>query len=496
MLGLNRGKDVEKTTPGRQHRKQLSMSSDHTHQQVVQFNDNSHEAGGKGDIGRELFSFPKPEHKENMSDYINNHKQGDIFPYIAVTGKEEETKDNRISRLRAFTSPYNKSSKPDMRVNGVMLDMLIGSMHIDDLKNYVNEKDLSRNQLKENKRFKNIGSHAFEKPYIQLKRITGEFVPLLSGTSDYTDLFFSLHDGRLLDNQVVVQSNKIPTNNVGIIELTCDYCIPTKDIKQLSLRYELARPIMKDNFQWGTISLSISVDESDTPYLTPKIEAMAVIKAPYTAMEEQSVDPDHKDVTYTANQIAKFRQMFTDGDIMDNDEPKKEKSKMSSYSKSTIRGLKKGTAGPEHLGNLDGWGQLEGMKKPLIEEGLASVSADSGDEDEVTNQKTLKEWEMEQENMRQALKALKDEANSWENLHQSLRETSEDLKREERKFKKRNPKKSSLKKKTSTELVPRGVIFNSSSSDESEPEIMKLMKEHNDKTKPSKGSVSFNIHEV
>jgi len=385
----------------------VSRSSDHEHAQVV-FKDTANDGSKTAEMSRELFSFPKPETKETMADYLNNHKEGDIFPYIAVTGKEEESKDSRLARMRAFVSPYNKSVKPEMRINGVVLDMLVGSLHIDDLKSYVDQTRLSKAEKRENKSFRNIEEHVFTKPYVQLRKVIGEFVPLLSGTADYTDLVLSLQDGRLLDNQVIVQSNKLPTNSSGIFELSCDYCIPTKDIKQLSIKYELARPIMKEDFQWGAISFSISISESDTPYLTPKVEAMAVVRAPYTAMEEVLSDPDHKDVTYTSSQIKQFRQLYSQGDIADNDEPMRERMKISSYSKSTIRGAQKALQGPSHLGNVDGWSQLQGMKKPLLADGEASVDAASGDEDDIdVKQTTRDEWEKEQERVRKQFEGMR-----------------------------------------------------------------------------------------
>jgi hypothetical protein len=385
----------------------VSRSSEHEHAQVV-FQDTSNDGSKAAEMGRELFAFPKPETKETMADYLNNHKDGDVFPYIAVTGKEEETKDSRLARMRAFVSPYNKSVKPEMRINGVVLDMLVGSLHIDDLKSYVDQTRLTKAEKRENKSFRNLEEHVFTKPYVQLRKVTGEFVPLLSGTADYTDLVMSLQDGRLLDNQVIVQSNKLPTNSSGIFELSCDYCIPTKDIRQLSIKYELARPIMKEDFQWGSVSFSISISESDTPYLTPKVEAMAVVRAPYTAMEEVVSDPDHKDVTYTSSQIKQFRQLYGQGDIADNDEPMKEKLKKSSYSKSSMRGGQKALDGPSHLGDIDGWGQLKGMKKPLLGDGEASIDAASEDEDDIqVTQQTKDQWEIEQEKVRKQIEGMR-----------------------------------------------------------------------------------------
>lgn len=465
-LFQSKPKAVSKT-PKRTSGKKVTESNDHEYKQVIGFQDASNDGSRPSEMGRELFSFPKPEHKETMADYINNHKEGDIFPYVTVTGQEDETKDSRLARLRSFVSPYGKSVKPEMRINGVILDLLDGSLCIDELKQHVDNSILSKAKIKENKRFNDINEHVFTKPYVQLRRITGEFVPLLSGTADYTDLVFSLQDGRLLDHQIVVQSNKIPTNSAGVFEMSCDYCIPTRDIRQLSIKYELARPIMREGYQWGTVSMCISICEADTPYITPKVEAIGIVRMPYTAMEDQEADPDHKDITYTASQIKRFRDMYLEGAIADNDEPRKEKLKKSSYSKSTIRGASKGLEGPSHVGEMSGWEHLKGMKKPLLDEGIASVSAASADEDDIKPDLVRKaEWEAQQEKLRMESMAIAKQ-------FKDVRKPSP------------APERMTLTKDSDTESIPRS--FGGSDSEESEPEAFKRAK---------KKTVGFQVQDV
>jgi hypothetical protein len=481
LFSSPKGKDKAPASHTRGSSKELTMSKHNDHAQVVGFDNSAGDGSRAADVSRDLFAFPKPEKKETMADYINNHKEGDVFPYLAITGSEEEPKEGRIARLRAYTSPYNKSVKPEMRINGVILDMLVGSLRIEELKDHIDNSRLSSVQKRENRRFKDLNEARFSKPYVQIKRITGEFVPLNSSTSDYTDLMFSLQDDRLLENTVIVQSNKLPTNNIGIFELGCDYCIPTKDMKELSLKYELARPIMKDGYQWGSVSLTISMCESDTPYLTPKVEAMAIVKAPYTSVEEQTNDLDHKDVTYTSGQIEKFREMYRRNEIADNDDPRKEKLKASSYAKSSMRGGQKSVAAAEHLGGLDGWSHLKGSRKPLLRDGEASISARSDDDSEVvTDQQGLKEWEKEQ-------KKARDEFNQRK-IEESV--ARKDLKPAIKKHKEVE----SYPERRSIEEPPRDMEFDPLSSEtrydtseEDEPEIIKKLR---------KKSVGFNVQDV
>jgi len=183
---------------------------------------------------------------------------------------------------------------------------------------------------------------------------------------------------------------------------------------------------MKDGFQWGSISLTIRMSESDTPYLIPKVEAMAIVRAPYTTLEEKDRDPDHADVVFTSGQIEKMRELYRSGDIADVDEPKKVRTKKSSYSKSTIRGAPKGDEGPTHIAEEEGWGHLKGMIKPRLEEGVASVSVMSGDEEDDIDvpQFTREQYQKQQELLRQQFAPPRSESTEDISEREVLRSSS------------------------------------------------------------------------
>jgi hypothetical protein len=409
-LGRKKGNANSRSNRPKSGSKQITNSEDHENKQLLQFKKSVKGDGIEPDMSRELYSVPKPSEVETMVDHLANHKVGDIFPYVAVMGNEEETKDSRMARLRSLKSAYGKSNRPEMRINGVVLDELDGTIQVQHLKDYVDTSILTRVENRQNKKFRPLTESSFKKPYICLTRITGEYVPLMSSTADFTDLYFTLEDGRKLEHATIVQSGKIPSNQNGIFELSCDYCISSKDIDQLSLKYFLARPVMKEGFQWGSVSLTIRLSESDTPFMLPKVEAMAAVRAPFTTFEERTKDPDHTDVVFTSGQVPRIREMYKTGDIADIDEPKTERMKISSYSKSTLRGTVKGESGPSHLGEQDGWEHLSGMRKPLMPLGEASVSANSDGEPDIdVNMTTKEQYEAHQEELRRAMYVEKDE---------------------------------------------------------------------------------------
>lgn len=393
----------------RKSRRSISDSANHEDKQVLGFKPTVKGDGKEPNMSRDLFSVPMSDKVESMVDHLQAHTPGDIFPYVSVYGNEDESKDSRLSRLRAFKSPYGKENKPDVRLNGVVLMDTEGVIRVQDLKDYVNGESLTRSQTKENKRFKPLKEESFKKPYIHIARITGEYVPLMSSTADYTDLHFTLEDGRLLEHTAIVQSNTLPTNQNGVFELSCDYCINVSDLSQLSLKYFLSRPVMKEGFQWGSVSLTIRMSEADTPYIAPKVEAMAVVRMPFSTLEDQKKNPDHADVVYTSKDIEKYREMYRSGDIADIDEPKQAKMKLSTYSKSSIRGQAKAVSGPGHLGEQDGWEHLKNMRKPLLPEGEASVSAEStGEEDLQVSMPSKLAYEKHQEELRRGFSTQSD----------------------------------------------------------------------------------------
>lgn len=357
--------------------KPMSLSNNHEDMQVLDFKNDPNGADGNIEVKRDLMTMKDKVEPDCMVDHIKSHKPGDVFKYVSVTGKVVETEEGQVGRLRAFTSPYGKTTNPDLRINGIVLQDMEGSLNLDNLRQYVEEKSLSKKEKKENKKYSKNFKSLFNQPYVQIASVTGEFVPLLSGTADYTELSLSLVDGRMLDGQVNIQSNTLPTNVTGVFEMSCDYCVPKQDMHQIAIKYTLARPILREGFQWGTVSLVLKMCQSDTAYQTPSLRAMAVLRMPYTMMEDNITDPTNTNLMITKSDISSFRQIYQDGDLINNDEAHTKRVKTSSYSKSTLTGGKVGVKGPEHLGGLDGWDILEGMRKPKLEEGIASVSVPS-----------------------------------------------------------------------------------------------------------------------
>jgi len=342
-------------------------------------------------LERELYKVPMPEQTEGMSDLIKSHVEGDHFPYFAVMGQEEESKPSRLGRLRSFMPFYNKDTLPTLKLPPLELTEMSCSLELEELL-------LARRQPGKKSQQLNF------KPYVRIKMITFLYTPVMSSTARYTNFVVSIVDDRFPDGLKVAQSAVCVTNQEHPIELSCDYCIPRKAISKLHVSIDLESRIINAGEQWGSMYIEVNLEESDYPYMAVKRDALAMVRAPFTTLEQRKVDPDRIDVGFTGTEIEWFRQMYQNGDIADSGEPSKERVKKSSYSKSTVRGTQKQKPLLENV--PEGWDQLEGAGKPLVPAYEASISVPSNDNDEEQdldkNEKLQAKaaWAEEQERLR------------------------------------------------------------------------------------------------
>lgn len=341
-------------------------------------------------VNRELYQVPMPEQTEGMSDLIKDHKSGDQFQYFSVTGHEEESRPSRLARLRSFMPNLGKRSIPVIKLPALeLIDM---------------SSSLSLGLLLPAKKMKGD----VQKAYVRIQKITGLFIPVMSSTSKYSHFIATIIDDRFPDGSTVAQSVRGVTNQEQPIELSCDYCVPRSAIGKINLNIDLETRVLNAGEQWGTAYLEINLEESDFPYMAPKREALATVRAPYTTLEQRTVNPDRMDIGYTGTEIGKFREMYERGEIVDSGEAVKERVKASSYAKSAVRSGR-ATKGKEVLtGVRPGWEYMADAQKPDIPAYEASVSAESREEDEDNglggNSSTLQSkrgWQKRQEEMRE-----------------------------------------------------------------------------------------------
>jgi len=371
------------------------------------------EGSGISGADRTLYSMPMPENVDAMTDLIKMHKAGDKFPYVGIVGDEGEDPDSRRARLLAIKPTYNSRHVPEIVVEACPLINTEGEFSMQDLMEFA-KQNVSPVQPPSGPmpKLKTGQDFTITKKYIHIRSITALYTPNVSSTSDYCGFHILLNDTRLINKSKCGQSNSIVSNQEGVMEMSCDYCVSVPDLGSFVLEYQLEREIVKPSFQWGTLTFYFNITESDIPFQTTKKTALAVYRMPMTTLLDRETDADKSNIVFSPEDVNSLRKLFMEGDIVDVDQPQEARLKKSSYSKSTLRGAPKGEQLMQHT--TDGWEMMKDARKPKMDALVASVSAPSENDDytdDTFNENTLlakSAWEKEQENLRKQFESRED----------------------------------------------------------------------------------------
>jgi hypothetical protein len=341
-------------------------------------------------MDRTLYEIPQPQTVEAMTDLIKNHSEGDKFPYVGIVGKEGETPDARRARMLALKPSYNKRDIPEIKILGCPLISREGDFTMETLMAYAQANTepvpLTGAPMPNGAHSPN---YVLSKPFVHIKQITILYTPNMSSTSNYCNFWMNLIDNRLVDCDKGSQTNIVVSNQESILEMSCDYCVSSADLRSFSLSYSLERDIVHPGFQWGTASFFFSISESDLPYQSSKVDALAVYRMPVTTLQSRTTNADKSDISFTPADIQKIREMYTRGDIVDVDEPQHARLKPSIYSKSSIRAVPKGQK-IETEGKA-GWEFMQGAVRPMMDAHEASVDPDDIESDVPIREVNLEE---------------------------------------------------------------------------------------------------------
>lgn len=331
-------------------------------------------------MDRTLYEIPQPQTVEAMTDLIKNHTDGDKFPYVGIVGKEGETPDARRARMLALKPSYNKRDIPEIKILGCPLISREGDFTMETLMAYA---QANTDPIPSAGGPMPSGVHSpnyvLSKPFVHIKQITILYTPNMSSTSNYCNFWMNLIDNRLVDSDKGSQTNVVVSNQESILEMSCDYCVSSADLRSFSLSYSLERDIVHPGFQWGTASFFFSISESDLPYQSSKVDALAVYRMPVTTLQSRTTNADKSDISFTPADIVKIRDLYTKGDIVDVDEPQHARLKTNTYSKSSIRAAPKGQK-IETTGKA-GWEFMQGAVKPMMDAHEASIDPDDDESD-------------------------------------------------------------------------------------------------------------------
>jgi hypothetical protein len=323
-------------------------------------------------MDRTLYEIPQPTKVDAMTDLIKDHIDGDFFPYVGVVGSEGEGSDARRARMLALKPTYNKRDVPEIKVLGCPLISREGSFSMDNLMKFAqtNIEPIPTGNFPM-PQGEHSPNYTMTKPFVHVRQITALFTPNVSSTSNYCSLWMNLVDNRLIDSGKGSQTNVVVSNQESIMEMSCDYCIPRTDLPSFSLSYTLERDITHPSYQWGTVSFYFSITESDLPYQTSKVDAMAVYRMPITTLMERATNADKSDISFTPADLVSLRKLFQQGDVVDVDQPQTARLKTNTYSKSSVRHAPKGKE--IDVEGKEGWGFMKGSRVQKVDAGVASV---------------------------------------------------------------------------------------------------------------------------
>lgn len=359
-------------------------------------------------MDRTLYEIPQPEKVDAMTDLIKDHTSGELFPYVGIVGTEGESSDARRARMLALKPSYNKRDIPEIKILGCPLISREGDFTMETLMSFATANSDPVPVGVPLPRGNHSPNYTITKPYVHIRQVTILYSPNVSSTSNYCRFWMNLVDNRLIDSDKGSQTNVVVSNQEGILEMSCDYCVSIADLASFTLSYTLERDIVHPGFQWGTASFYFSMTESDLPYQSSKVDAMAVYRMPITTLMDRQTNADKSDISFTPADLVKLRQLYSQGDIVDVDQPQKERQKTNAYSKSSVRRATKGEA--INVADRSGWEYTKGAVKPKVDAFEASVDPDDSDvpehefdQEEIDRQRkvTLDRYKKKQERARQ-----------------------------------------------------------------------------------------------
>lgn len=316
----------------------------------------------QGDAERQLHQFKMPSQQRGMTDFIQSHRSGDRFQYVALTGSDVEDYSSRIRRLVQLSPKVHKSEIP--------------------------QKDLPQIRLRQDSEKFSLASAvpAKGKEFLMLHRATVIYTPLASFTDIYTTMKISIMDMRKRNNPTrgSVKSN---TNIQSKSEFSLDYCIPREDAAEVFLLITRENPTIEVGKMWGVVQAQLEIIECDSPYMENLRETIAVLSLPSSGLDTFHHDPMNLEITMHDNHRTKLQELYSQGDVVDEAEPILEKTKKITYAKSSVptkpslkRSPETGMVNMEFSSMTPGnWDFLSGVPKPQVADDQVSYTVDSGE---------------------------------------------------------------------------------------------------------------------
>jgi hypothetical protein len=325
-----------KTKTKSDHKQQMSLSSIENRQIQLDALKNSE---------RKLYSYDKPQQELGMTELLKQHEPGSRFMYAAVTGREDEDYESRLSKLRGWKPNFKRNTQAIDNIPNLKLYREVEVFPIKPLVDTLNLKR-GRNELGD---------------FFRVVEAMVIYGAIVSPDCNFTQVKVAIVDNRLMD-ATEAKSFTADTNKEARGDLRMPYCIPVENADLLSLVISRDNQFLVDGMMWGVIKIRLSLEFCDFPKQYDNQDVMALNMITASALGERITNPDAINVSITNNDRKALTDLYQSEDLVDTDVPEKNKTSLRT-AKSSIRDAPKGDK--KHFG--EGWGDMAIPRKKVEE---------------------------------------------------------------------------------------------------------------------------------
>jgi hypothetical protein len=318
---------------------------------------------------RQLYKYELPQLERGFGDLLDAHDGDGTFPYAAITNKPAEGYDARMRRLNNL--------QPRINVRRMDVPDFVS------LKFYKEVEEFPLSSIIQMEGKKALKGN-FD--YILIKRVSIIFSPLSSFVDTHSDVIVTLMDMRKRTDQsarsIILQDNKQYKG-----EFALDYCFPKISADKVSMSFAQEVPTFDTGEQWGACQLFLDLEESDYPQMASFQDTIGSASLTTSMMENYKYNPAHINLAIRNSHRGTLQDMYLQGQIADETEPMKDRTRKTTYARSSGVALKKRGAVPGKVEMTQGgdvnWSQVRDFTPLDIPEDMASIEPDDEYQDEI-----------------------------------------------------------------------------------------------------------------
>jgi hypothetical protein len=323
---------------------------------------------------RQLYQHKMPEMENDLGNMIVEHDGQTIFPNVAILDEPPESLEARYRKLMQLQPRMTKKRMDVPDHITVKLRKDVEEFSLVDILSLGNKK------YKEQKL-----------EYVLIKRAALILSPLSSFIDNHSDVVVSIVDTRKRSNQVT-RGMRLQDNKFYRGEFTLDYSFPKESAHKISLSFAQEVPTFDTGEQWGVCQIFLDLEESDFPQTVAFQETIGQAAVTTSMLQEFKFHPGHLDIAVRDSHISQLRELYKQGLIVDDTEPKSERRLKSAYAKSGGEALKQSLKKDLKIqvgssGSID-WSAVKSRRMVDVPAYQASMDpSDAGDEVETTQEK-------------------------------------------------------------------------------------------------------------